>query len=452
MANEADDHDEFKPGVDDTMRDSDPTEAVRIIGDADLADEDAEPAVRFRPATDDASQLPHWTDPPSGEVPRIRASDDSGDLDAWASFSAAPSWKSDESHDFDLVDMTSETRMGALADQEGDPSIFFPELEPETAPAVVTPIRTRQVRVGAGAGAAAAAPRRGARSEGPRRPAIEGGPGPVGAGGRDMPLAVGIGVALAVLALVAFKAGPKFTMVLVTVVIVGCAMEFYEVMRRAGYVPATLLGVVASGALPLAVYWKGASAVPLVLFLATVAGLAWYLFADSEAPAVTGVATTLAGVAYVGVLGSFGALMLRMPQRHGVAILLGCVVCVVATDAGGLLVGSGAGSSNKLAPSISPNKTWEGLVGGVVIALVAGVFIGANVHPWGGWKHGLALGAVAACAAVLGDLSESKLKRDLGVKDMGTLLPGHGGLLDRFDGLLFALPAVYYLAVVLKLG
>jgi phosphatidate cytidylyltransferase len=89
----------------------------------------------------------------------------------------------------------------------------------------------------------------------------------------------------------------------------------------------------------------------------------------------------------------------------------------------------------------------------MVAAIVIGGIIGTTLAPWSGKvTHGLALGLVVAILAPIGDLCESMIKRDLGVKDLGTLLPGHGGVLDRFDAMLFCLPAVYYLAVQLKIG
>jgi phosphatidate cytidylyltransferase len=105
-----------------------------------------------------------------------------------------------------------------------------------------------------------------------------------------------------------------------------------------------------------------------------------------------------------------------------------------------------------MSPRLSPNKTWEGLVGGMVAAVVLGGIVGTLLAPWdGSISHGLALGLVVAIVAPIGDLCESMIKRDLGVKDLGTLLPGHGGVLDRFDAMLFCLPAVYYLAIQLKI-
>ena len=100
-------------------------------------------------------------------------------------------------------------------------------------------------------------------------------------------------------------------------------------------------------------------------------------------------------------------------------------------------------------PNVSPHKTLEGLIAGAIAAVVLGGFVGALLHPWAakGVGAGLALGFVVAVTAPIGDLVESMLKRDLRVKDLGGILPGHGGFLDRFDAMLFALPAAYYLAL-----
>jgi phosphatidate cytidylyltransferase len=108
-------------------------------------------------------------------------------------------------------------------------------------------------------------------------------------------------------------------------------------------------------------------------------------------------------------------------------------------------VGRSAGS--RPLSAASPNKTIEGLAGGMILAVVAAVvFAMVGVHPFDSWQEGLKLGILVALVAPLGDLAESLVKRDLGIKDMGSILPGHGGLLDRFDALLFVLPAVWYLA------
>nr|MBA2326061.1 phosphatidate cytidylyltransferase [Actinomycetota bacterium] len=110
---------------------------------------------------------------------------------------------------------------------------------------------------------------------------------------------------------------------------------------------------------------------------------------------------------------------------------------------------------SKLAPRLSPNKTWEGLFAGMGASLVLGGVVSEvlGLAPWDGkLSYGLALGAVVAIMAPIGDLCESMIKRDLGVKDLGTVLPGHGGILDRFDAILFCLPAVFYLVLQLDIG
>ena len=104
-----------------------------------------------------------------------------------------------------------------------------------------------------------------------------------------------------------------------------------------------------------------------------------------------------------------------------------------------------------LAPNISPNKTWEGLVGGAVFSILVSAVVVGDIHPWTPANAAL-LGVVVAVVAPIGDLCESLLKRDLRLKDMGTLLPGHGGVLDRVDALLFVLPATYYLVRALNIA
>ena len=234
-------------------------------------------------------------------------------------------------------------------------------------------------------------------------------------------------------------------MFLVTAVILLAAAEFFNALRRAGHQPATLFGIVACVGMVLGAYWKGPAAIPLLLFLTVVFSLLWYWWAAAGERVVGGVSTTLFGVCYVGVLGAYAALLLQLPD--GVGLLLGAVIPAVFYDIGGLVVGRTFGRTPLTA--ISPNKTWEGLAGGVILTvlsavIILGVFPG--VHPWDDFYVAFRLGVAIAVAAPLGDLAESLIKRDLGVKDMGELLPGHGGLLDRFDALLFSLPTAYYVA------
>ena len=231
------------------------------------------------------------------------------------------------------------------------------------------------------------------------------------------------------------------------------AGECFSVLRRAGYHPATLLGLVGTISLTVGAYSKGVAALPLVLVLITAFTLVWYLFGIERGSPVAGTAATLLTVGWVSLMGSFAGLLLSpstFPDRHGIAFLLGAIIATVANDVGALVVGGWMGRT-PLAPNISPNKTWEGLLGGAVFSiLVSTVAVGA-IHPWSASNAAL-LGVVVAVVAPLGDLCESLLKRDLRLKDMGTLLPGHGGVLDRVDALLFVLPATYYLVRALNIG
>ena len=399
--------------------------------------------------------LQHWTEPPTGEVPRILAPDggsEGDDIDAWASLpNRSPRWRDQESDwaesDFDDVAALAdeEVRTGVLDATRSEHSDLFsfdePDLMPddtvevegeadERAP-VTTSIRTRR----------------------PKDPASDlAPPGPPPAG-RDLPVAAAAGVALAVVALVLFKAGPGPAMVMVTVVVTLAVAELYRVFTRAGYRPATLLGLTATVSLLVATYNQGETAVPLVLSMTTVFTFFWYLFRVVRARPTVNAAVTLLGFFWVGVLGSFAALLLRLPDRRGIAFLLAAVIATAAHDIGGLFFGSQMGS-RPLVPDVSPNKTVEGLVGGMAASVFASVLIVGVVPGISPWTPGkaLALGLVVAVVAPLGDLCQSMIKRDLGVKDMGSLIPGHGGVLDRFDALLFVLPATYYLVKLLDLA
>ena len=141
---------------------------------------------------------------------------------------------------------------------------------------------------------------------------------------------------------------------------------------------------------------------------------------------------------YLPFLAGFAVLLVA--QDHGVGKVVLLIALPVASDTGGWLAGITLGR-HPMAPSVSPKKSWEGFVG----SLVAGVAVGAaGVHVLGGpWWAGCVLGAVTVVIATLGDLGESLLKRDLGLKDMGTLLPAHGGLMDRLDSILVAAPVIH---------
>jgi phosphatidate cytidylyltransferase len=260
------------------------------------------------------------------------------------------------------------------------------------------------------------------------------------------------GLVLGALALVTFKIGPAPALALVTVVVTMAAAEAYAAFRQGGYHPVTLLGLVATVSLMIATYNKGEAALPLVLVLLVAFCFIWHLAGVEHTDAVRSTGTTLFVFGWVAVFGSFGALLLSpsvFPDRHGIAFLLGGIIAGVSYDVGALTFGAWLGR-HPLA-SVSPKKTWEGFVGGLLTSVVLTVVIVHMIHPWTVGKAA-ALAVVVSVVSTLGDLFESTVKRHLGRKDMGRLLPGHGGLLDRVDGLLFVLPATFYLVIAFHLG
>jgi phosphatidate cytidylyltransferase len=284
----------------------------------------------------------------------------------------------------------------------------------------------------------ATAPRRRASRRAPRRITAD----------RDLRVAIGVGVAFAALALLLFKFGEELGgMVVAVPVLAYAAYEYFVAANRAGHEALLPVGVVSTVGFVIAAYNYGEQALPVVMVLSVAVCFLWYLVRASADRPVPNIGVTLLGIGWIGLFGSFAGLLLAAP--NGVGLLLAAVIPTVAYDVGALFVGRSAGS--RPLSDASPNKTIEGLLGGMVLAIAAGVVfatIAGGVFPFDEISEGIKLGVLVALVAPLGDLSESLVKRDLGVKDMGSILPGHGGLLDRFDALLFVLPAVWYLARV----
>ena len=274
--------------------------------------------------------------------------------------------------------------------------------------------------------------------------------------GSDMQSRVLTGVLLLGIAIVALTLGPLLALALIVVIVALASGEFYNALRVAGYQPATLLGLTASIALPLAVYFRGTQAVAMILALSVVFGLLWFLAGVSTELPVMNLGVTLLGIVYIGVLGSFGAAMLEIAERGGIngddgtGLLLAAIIITVGYDVGAFFAGRSFGRT-PLA-SVSPNKTVEGLFGGAFASFVAAIVflqvldLFQPFETEGTFARAAIVGLIGAIVAPLGDLAESLIKRDLGIKDMGSILPGHGGFLDRFDALLFVLPAVYFFA------
>lgn len=426
-------------------------------------------------------ELPHWTEPPTGQVPQILPDAPGGDdnPDDWANFaSSTPRWRDDSTRfeqDEGFEDVASwsedDSRLGALDDRERpthDDYFSFADLDetvvpgrsvfadhddepdeewiPDVGPDAIVAAADEYEPYDEPRSRPAAAPhaRRVAADDDdyrPQRVARSGG------GDRDMGTAVVVGVGFLAVALILFRMGPAPATALVTVVIALAAAELYGALRQVGYQPVALAGIAGSAGLVVGAYNYGAPAIPTVLFLTTAVCLLWYLVGAAADTPVMNIGVTLLGVLWVGLFGSFAGLMLSIGD-DGIGLLLAAILGTVGYDVGGLFVGKNAGRQPLSAAS--PNKTVEGLVGGCVSAFVVVVVLSAVVGlgPIDSFSEGALVGLVIAVVAPLGDLCESLVKRDLGVKDMGSILPGHGGLLDRFDALLFVLPAVWLLATL----
>jgi len=253
---------------------------------------------------------------------------------------------------------------------------------------------------------------------------------------------------MAAAGLLVLNAGPGPASVLVSIIVALGVIELCGALRTQGYRPAGLVALLGSVGLVLGTYHGGESAFAAVAALVVPVTLVWYLAGVSKGRPAPGVASTFLVFGYVGIMGGFAGLILA--QKDGIGLLLGVVLCCVGYDIGGYLAGSRFGRRH-IAPSISPNKTVEGLLAGMAASVVIGFILVGSISPWGRFTA-LALGVVVAVLAPVGDLCESLIKRDLGVKDLGGLLPGHGGVLDRFDAMLFALPGVYYLIKLLNVA
>lgn len=277
------------------------------------------------------------------------------------------------------------------------------------------------------------------------RTVLHNAPSDSGGTGRNLPAAIAVGAVLAALFFGALRLGEAATVALVAIVLVLAAAEFYRAARPLGYRPATLAGLAGVAGLTVAVHLRGVEAYPIVLAVSAVTILCWFLFGVERDHPTANMAITALGLLWIGGLGSFAALILREP--NGDSMLIAAVIGTVVYDVGGYVVGRTTGQS-RLAARISPSKTHEGLIGGIVLSVVITTLVlnrFPGVFPWtGGLLDALWLSLAVALAAPLGDLTQSMVKRDVAIKDMGSLLPGHGGVFDRFDALLFSLPAAYF--------
>lgn len=276
-------------------------------------------------------------------------------------------------------------------------------------------------------------------------------------GGRDLPAAIGVGLGLFGLVVVTLIWWhPGFVGLVVLMTSLG-AIELHQALRKVGMtsaiVPVVIGNVVIIGGTYAAAELQQYTNIAWhVVLLGAIGGtvlvaLGWRMFGGAEGYARDS-AASLFIIGYIPLLASFVGLILA--EEHGVAKVVLVFMGIVGSDTGGYIVGSLLGK-HPMAPVISPKKTWEGLAGSFLLAGIVAVVFVATVTTWP-WWYGLLLAAVVVVFGTAGDLIESMIKRDVGIKDMGSFLPGHGGVMDRLDSLLVAVPAAWVLFILLGVG
>src|SRR5215210_3310844 len=271
-----------------------------------------------------------------------------------------------------------------------------------------------------------------------------GAPPAAGKAGRNLAAAIGVGVGLAAVIVVSLLVWRPAFLGVVVVAILIAVVELSRALHAGGFRP-PLVPVLLGSVAMLALAWTRGPTGLVIAFLVTVLAVLLWRLADGPDNYFPDTASGVLVALYVPLLAGFAVLLL-VPD-DGATRVLAFIATVVASDVGGYAVGVMAGK-HPMAPSISPKKSWEGMGGSLLTCMVVatGILVLGLDAPWWG---GLVFGAAIAVTATIGDLGESLIKRDLGIKDMGNLLPGHGGIMDRLDSLLPAAAVSYLLLSVL---
>jgi phosphatidate cytidylyltransferase len=258
--------------------------------------------------------------------------------------------------------------------------------------------------------------------------------------GRSLSQAVTTAAVLLALAFICYLGGPDWFYWLAAAVVVLAAFELLDAVKRSGRRPVISFGLASVFTLMFAAYWYP-SRPELIVTIFGVATFGSFVLALRPGPRTTpatDIAWTVLTVAWIGGGGAAAVSILTLAS--GLNLLVAHVLVAALDDIGAYFSGTRFGR-HKMAPSISPAKSWEGFVGGLALALLGGAVAGLLIDGLG-LGHGLAIGAINGLLAPVGDLAESMAKRELGIKDSGRLLPGHGGFLDRLDAIAFTAPAV----------
>lgn len=280
-------------------------------------------------------------------------------------------------------------------------------------------------------------------------------PAPHGRAGRNLPAAIGVGVVLGAALIVTLGWFPVGFQILVGVALALGALEVHQALKRLDMHSAIIPIVLGTLAIVIGAYFAGLADVGIpanTLMLALIGmtalvALIWRM-PKGERGYVRDSAASLFIIGYIPLLGSFVGLMLADDQGRMRVITF--ITVVVLGDIGGYVAGVLFGK-HQMAPRISPKKTWEGFAGSVVFGIAGAIpFVVWGLG--GAFWIGILLGAVLVAVGACGDLIESLIKRDVGIKDMSSFLPGHGGVMDRIDSLLVAAPVAWLILVLLVPG
>lgn len=264
--------------------------------------------------------------------------------------------------------------------------------------------------------------------------------GPSSRAGRNLPVAVGTGVALGILAAGALLIHPVAFLVVICGAAVVAVWEMRQALSEGGLYAPFVPVAVGAVSLIVAGYLRGAEALVFAATLTVLAIVVWRV-ADGLTGALRDIGAGALVLLYPCFLIGFAALMLAEPQ--GRLRIFVFILITVFSDIGGYAVGVLFGK-HPMAPKLSPKKSWEGMAGSVVSCAVVGAIAVPLCFDTATWWQGALLGALIAPVATIGDLIESSLKRNLGIKDMSNILPGHGGLMDRLDSLVLVVPLAWF--------
>ena len=265
----------------------------------------------------------------------------------------------------------------------------------------------------------------------------------LGRAGRNIPTAIGVGASLGAVVLASLLLRKEGFLAVVIVASCLAVWELRDGLARGKIKVPLVPSMVGAIAMITASFVGGGQALTVCFGLTCISVLLWCV-SDGVQGSVRDITGGIFVAAYVPLLASFSSLLLWAPD--GAKRVIVFIAVTICSDIGGFAVGVIAGK-HPMAPSVSPKKSWEGAAGSVVVCVIAGVGT-VMVMLGGSWWAGAILGLAVAVAATVGDLTESTIKRDLGIKDMGSILPGHGGLMDRMDSLLLAAPVAWAILTV----